>query len=97
MNTPYQMLIERGNGKLQFGFYTSKGELFAYGNSTKMIFFEKLGEEAEYVGELPKMLQPEELASHEKVEPMTCFLIALCELERAGKHIRELENQLADL
>ena len=97
MNIPCKMLQEFvGGSKLQFAFYTSAGELFAYGNSQKMSFYEKLGLDAEYFGKLPKMLPLEELENPDNTGAMTRFLISLCELEGAYTYIRELENQLEE-
>lgn len=91
MITPYQCLQSVSNSSVKFGFYSSKGELFAYGNASQGItFFPEIGDKAEYYGELPKTLPAERLEPGDKTEYITRFLMALWELQKAYELIEEL-------
>ena len=91
MISPYQCLQSVSNNSVKFAFYSSKGELFAYGNATQgLTFFSELGEKADYHGELPKTLPAERLEPEDKTEYITRFLMALWDLQQAYELIAKL-------
>jgi hypothetical protein len=94
MITPYQILQSVSSGTIKFGFYSSNGKLFAYGNASQGIdFFTEIGEDAPYTGDLPKVIDPSELEPSNKTEYLSRFLMALVDLERAYRKIDELSPE----
>jgi len=97
MLSVYQIYQSVSNSSIKFGFYSSSGKLFAYGNASQGIkFFPEIGEGADYHGELPKVIPTEKLEPEDKVEYLHRFLLALCDLEQAYARIEELSPEQED-
>jgi len=93
----YDIRTETYSDKTHFAFYASSGEVFAYGNSAFVEFFDEVGEAAPNfgLGSLPKKIAPPTPTEKER-DYMTHFLATMYELAQAYARIAELSPEEDD-